>query len=134
MGWICIVEVKVFELLSFFKQHVALTRPRKKWLILSLPQDIYIIVIYLKNMPEISRFYGLIILMFFNEHNPPHFHVTYGDYKAIVDINEEVVRGFMPKRALKILFEWMELHKEELLLNWEKCQYGINPDKIEPLN
>ncbi|MBK9109668.1 MAG: DUF4160 domain-containing protein [Saprospiraceae bacterium] len=84
-------------------------------------------------MPEISRFYGLVIMMFFNEHNPPHFHVTYGNYKAIVDINDEVIIGFMPKRALKILFEWMEIHKEELILNWEKCQNGISPDKIEPL-
>ncbi|HMW38816.1 MAG: DUF4160 domain-containing protein [Saprospiraceae bacterium] len=42
-------------------------------------------------MPEISRFYGLVIFMFFNEHNPPHFHVTYGDYKVVVDINDEIV-------------------------------------------
>jgi hypothetical protein len=84
-------------------------------------------------MPEISRFYGLVVMMFFNEHNPPHFHVTYGEYKIIVDLNDEVVHGFMPKRALTLLFEWMELHKDELLANWDKCQRGITPDKIEPL-
>jgi len=84
-------------------------------------------------MPEISRFYGLVILMFFNEHNPPHFHVTYGEFKAIVNISDEIVLGVMPKRALILIFEWLELHRNELLANWEKCQNGINPDKIKPL-
>lgn len=72
-------------------------------------------------------------MMFFNEHNPPHIHVTYGEYRAIVDIKDEIILGYMPKRALSLLFEWMELHKKELLSNWEKCQKGLNPDKIEPL-
>ncbi len=84
-------------------------------------------------MPEISRFYGIIIRMFFNDHNPPHFHAEYGDYKCIVNLNDEVVTGFMPKRALKLIFEWLDLHKEELLVNWEKCLNNIQPDNIEPL-
>lgn len=84
-------------------------------------------------MPEICRFYGIIIQMFFNDHNPPHFHVVYGDYKAIININDEIVEGFMPKRALKLVFEWMDLHKPELLANWELAQNGELPKKIEPL-
>ena len=54
-------------------------------------------------MPEICRFYGIIIQMFFNDHNPPHFHAVYGEYKIVININDEVVEGFMPKRALKLV-------------------------------
>ncbi|SFI06055.1 DUF4160 domain-containing protein [Halpernia frigidisoli] len=84
-------------------------------------------------MPEISRFYGIIIQMFFMDHNPPHFHINYGDYRAVITINEETIEGFMPARALKLVFEWMELHKEELLENWRLTQIGELPHKIEPL-
>jgi hypothetical protein len=84
-------------------------------------------------MPEICRFYGIIIQMFFNDHNPPHFHVVYGDFKAVININDEIVEGFMPKRALKLVFEWMDLHKSELLENWDLAQNGELPRKIEPL-
>ena len=86
-----------------------------------------------ENMPEICRFYGIIIQMFFNDHNPPHFHVVYGDFKAVINIDDEIVEGFMPKRALKLVFEWMELHKKELIENWELAQNGELPKKIEPL-
>ena len=85
-------------------------------------------------MPEICRFYGIIIQMFFNDHNPPHFHAVYGEYKIVININDEVVEGFMPKRALKLIFEWMEIHKSELLENWILSQNGELPKKIEPLN
>ena len=85
-------------------------------------------------MPEICRFYGIIIQMFFNDHNPPHFHAVYGEYKIVININDEVVEGFMPKRALKLIFEWMEIHKSELLENWILSQNGKLPKKIEPLN
>jgi len=84
-------------------------------------------------MPEICRFYGIVIHMFFNEHNPPHFHANYGEFRITVNLQNEVINGFMPKRALKLIFEWMELHKNEILENWNKCQKGELPDKIEPL-
>jgi len=84
-------------------------------------------------MPEISRFYGIIIYMFFNDHNPPHFHVVYGEFKAVINIDDEIVEGFMPKRALKLVFEWMDLHKKELINNWQLAQNGELPKKIEPL-
>lgn len=85
-------------------------------------------------MPEIQRFYGIIIYMFYNDHNPPHFHVEYGEYKAVVNFDEEIVKGNMPKRALKLVFEWMDLHKVELMKNWELARSGEPLNKIEPLN
>ncbi|CAN5146961.1 DUF4160 domain-containing protein [soil metagenome] len=71
--------------------------------------------------------------MFYNDHNPPHFHVEFGEYKAVVNFEEEIVKGNMPKRALKLVFEWMDLHKEELLKNWELARSGEPLNKIEPL-
>lgn len=85
-------------------------------------------------MPEISRFYGIVIYMFYNDHNPPHFHVEYGEFKAVVNFDEEIVKGNMPKRALKLVFEWMEIHKDELMKNWELARSGEPLKKIEPLN
>ncbi len=84
-------------------------------------------------MPEISRFYGLIILMNFKDHAPPHFHVWYGDFKAIVTINEGIVKGEMPQRALKMIFDWLEVHQTELLIDWGLAQKGDALNKIEPL-
>jgi hypothetical protein len=84
-------------------------------------------------MPQISTFYGLIILMNFKDHFPPHFHVWYGDYKATVTIQDGIVTGEMPQRALKMVFEWLEIHREELAMEWEKAQRGDALDKIEPL-
>ena len=84
-------------------------------------------------MPEICRFFGIIITMFADDHNPPHFHVRYGDYEAIVTIDKGVVKGEMPGRALKMILEWLEQHKEELMENWEKAQKGDPLEKIEPL-
>lgn len=84
-------------------------------------------------MPTISSFYGIVIQMFFRDHNPPHFHVKYGEYRAVIDIKSEVVHGYMPKRALKLVFEWMELHQEELLANWDLAQQGLSLNLINPL-
>ena len=58
-------------------------------------------------MPEISRFYGITIVMNFNDHNPPHFHALYQDYEISIDIKSGVVNGSMSKRALKMIFEWL---------------------------
>ena len=87
-------------------------------------------------MPTISMFYGIIIRMYCapKEHNPPHIHVYYQDYKAIVNINEvELVDGKLPKNKQRIVLAWVELRKEELLANWELAQNGELPFKIEPL-
>jgi hypothetical protein len=85
-------------------------------------------------MPEISRFYGIIIYMFFNDHNPPHFHVEYQDFEATIEIESGIIKGIIPRRALKLIFEWMDLHKEELLENWKKIEERKSLEKIEPLN
>ncbi len=84
-------------------------------------------------MPELSRFYGLIIFMNYRDHNPPHFHAWYGDYKIIVTIEKGIIEGKMPKRALKMLFDWLEMHKEELMENWELARAQEPLKKIEPL-
>jgi hypothetical protein len=84
-------------------------------------------------MPEICRFYGIIIKMYFNEHNPPHFHIEYQGFKATISIEAGIVEGKMPKRALNLVFEWLELHREELMDNWLTIQETGEYSKIEPL-
>ena len=79
-------------------------------------------------MPEISKFYGIIIYMYIDDHNPPHFHVWYDDYQAEITIKEGIVRGEMPRRALRLVFEWLDLHRDELLENWERlsnCEAAV---------
>ncbi|WP_339785420.1 DUF4160 domain-containing protein [uncultured Imperialibacter sp.] len=71
--------------------------------------------------------------MFFNDHNPPHFHVEYQDFEATIDIESGVVKGEMPRRALKLIYEWLDLHKSELIENWELAQNQEPLKKIEPL-
>jgi len=66
-------------------------------------------------MPEICRFFGIIIAMFGDDHNPPHFHVRYGDYRCTVTISKGVVKGQLPRKALKRVFEWMDEHHDELM-------------------
>lgn len=84
-------------------------------------------------MPEISRFLGIVVFMNFKDHNPPHFHAMYGDYHIIVEINSGVVEGKFPKRALSLLMEWYEIHKTELLQNWETLKNKGSYNKITPL-
>ena len=83
-------------------------------------------------MPEISNFYG-IVMMYFPEHIPPRFHVRHNEYRASIDIQPGKVTGEMPRRALKLVYEWLDLHKEELLENWHKLEKGNSPTKIQPL-
>ncbi len=84
-------------------------------------------------MPEISRFYGIIITMFVNEHNPPHFHVEYQEYKAMITIEDGIVIGSLPRRALNLVYEWLDLHKEELIANWKRIESNQSLEKIDPL-
>ena len=84
-------------------------------------------------MPIISRFLGIIITMYWEDHAPPHFHAKYGGYEITVDIKNGVVEGKFPKRALKHVLEWSDLHQEELLQDWELCQKNQMPAPIEPL-
>lgn len=87
-------------------------------------------------MPEISRFYGIIIAMFAKDHMPPHFHARYGDDNAFFSIETgELLEGKMARRAIRLIQDWVELHKKELINNWNESQKD-NPNfiKIEPLN
>lgn len=85
-------------------------------------------------MPEISRFYGIVIKMFFDDHNPPHFHAFYGEYEALIDINTfAVFAGNLPPRALGLVIEWATLHQAELHNDWEKALVQEPLNKIEPL-
>lgn len=70
-------------------------------------------------MPEISRFYGITIYMFYNEHNPPHIHAQYQDYEAVIEIESGKLKGKFPQRALNLIIEWIEINKIELVENWE---------------
>jgi len=84
-------------------------------------------------MPEISRFLGIVIRMYIREHYPAHFHAEYGEYEITVDIETGVVTGKFPKRALKAVIEWYELHQDELMENWDAAMKRKPLFKIEPL-
>ena len=84
-------------------------------------------------MPELSRFLGMVIGIFPREHPPPHFHAVYGEYQIIVEIQNGVVPGGFPKRALRLVLEWLDLHAQELLEAWELIQAGHLVKKIAPL-
>ncbi len=72
--------------------------------------------------------------MFFNDHAPPHFHAEYGEFKAVVNIQElTVTEGSLPKRAQQLVLEWAELHQEELMEDWRLCMIKEQPLQIAPL-
>lgn len=74
-------------------------------------------------MPEISRFLGLVIAMLYNDHAPPHFHVRYGDQKASVAIDPPaLLAGKLSARVLGLVIEWTTLHRDELLVDWERAR------------
>jgi hypothetical protein len=84
-------------------------------------------------MPEISRFLGIVISIYYNEHNPPHFHAEYGEFQITVEIESGIVNGKFPRRALNAVLEWYVLHKEELMQDWELSLKGKPLNKIKPL-
>ena len=86
-------------------------------------------------MPVISRFYGIVIKMYFRqaEHNPPHIHFTYGDYECSISVLDRIVDGQAPAKVIAKVNEWINLHEAEILSLWEKAQKGEKIDKIEPL-
>ena len=84
-------------------------------------------------MPTLSMFYGIIIQMFWNEHNPPHFHATYGDFKAIFDFDGNLKEGKMPGNQQKLIAAWTILHHDELLANWQLSEQQHELVRIAPL-
>ena len=85
-------------------------------------------------MPEISRFFGILITMYFSDHQPPHFHVRYGDNKAQVTIETiSILNGELPSRVFGLVVEWTMKHQDELRENWRLVQNESLPNKIAPL-
>lgn len=85
-------------------------------------------------MPEISRFYGIIISMYYDDHNPPHFHAKYGEYSAKIGVLDFAVEeGFLPPKALSLVIEWASINKESLLENWERARNFQELNRIKPL-
>jgi hypothetical protein len=85
-------------------------------------------------MPEISRFYGIVIKMFFDDHNPPHFHAQYSEHEALIAIRTlAVISGRLPARALALVAEWTLLHQDELLSLWAKAKTLERLHKLDPL-
>jgi len=85
-------------------------------------------------MPEICRFLGIIIYMYFNEHNPPHFHAVYNEYKASISIETlGMIEGKLPSKVFSLVVEWAQDHKQELLDNWNSLQSTGKFEKLKPL-
>ena len=86
-------------------------------------------------MPEVSRFYGIIVKMYFNDHAPPHFHAFYGEHEVLVSITTlAVIAGRLPPRAMGLVTEWASLRQNELLVAWERARNQESPGKVEPLS
>jgi hypothetical protein len=88
-------------------------------------------------MPTISMFYGILVLMFFRDnrrHNLPHIHVRYQGEEAVLSIDEgSVIDGNLPRKQIRMVQAWIEIHKEELLVDWELAVNGEEPFRIAPL-
>jgi hypothetical protein len=84
-------------------------------------------------MPEISRFLGIVIRMFYRDHAPPHFHAEYAEYEITVEIETGTVNGKFPRRALAAVLEWNELHRDALMTDWQLARLEQQLNRIEPL-
>jgi hypothetical protein len=84
-------------------------------------------------MPELSRFLGIVIAMYYRDHAPPHFHAIYGNYDITVGIETGIVEGNFPRRALRHVLEWYDLHVDELRLDWALARSGEPLQPIAPL-
>jgi hypothetical protein len=85
-------------------------------------------------MPEVSRFLGIIIRFYYNDHAPPHFHADYAEFRAQIAIeNHTLIGGHLPPRVLGLVQEWAGLHRLELQRGWDQSRRGETPDRIEPL-
>ncbi len=86
-------------------------------------------------MPEVSRFYGIVVRIFYNDHPPPHVHVQYGEYKAVIRIEfPTLIAGRLPGRALGLVMEWTVLRQEELRRAWQQAEMMEPTDPIPPLD
>ena len=82
----------------------------------------------------ISLFYGIRVTMYYDDHNPPHFHAEYNGYSALIEISKaRVIKGNLPSRQLKLILAWCVLHQDELMQNWELAKDDKELNKINPL-
>jgi hypothetical protein len=84
-------------------------------------------------MPEISRYLGIVIRMYYRDHPPPHFHAEYGEYEIAVEIETGVVSGTFPRRALSAVLDWYVQHQVELAEDWELARQELPLNRIDPL-
>ena len=84
-------------------------------------------------MPEICRFLGIVIYMLYDDHQPPHFHASYGEYNLSVEISTGVVEGRFPRRALSALMDWYEIYRDQLMEDWSLSEQHQPLKKIPPL-
>jgi len=85
-------------------------------------------------VPEISRFFRIVVRMYYGDHEPPHIHVEYADNKAVIDFQGNVIRGSLASRtALHLIREWLDLHLPEPELDWQLAKNGLEIRKIAPL-
>lgn len=85
-------------------------------------------------MPAVSRFFGIVVAMFYDDHIPPHFHVRYAEHSAKVAIDTlEITEGRLPRRVLSLVLEWAATHRDELRTNWQLARAGLPLNPIEPL-
>ena len=86
-------------------------------------------------MPELSRFFGIIIRMYYDDHPPPRFHAIYGQYEMQVGIDPIVIlNGQLPRRAVSMVIEWAAIHQQELMDNWKRLEVNRTTVRIEPLD
>jgi hypothetical protein len=86
-------------------------------------------------MPELSRFFGIVIPMFYSDHEPAHFHAIYGEHEVLIEVETlSVFRGSLPRRAGALVLEWAALHRSELRDDWRRARNGEKLNEIEPLD
>jgi hypothetical protein len=84
-------------------------------------------------VPEVSRFFGIVVAMYFAEHGPPHFHVAHNGQHATVEINSGLVHGTLAPRSRSMVLEWLGLHRRELMENWQRARRRERVLPIPPL-
>ena len=86
-------------------------------------------------MPELSRFFGIVVRMFYSDHEPAHFHAIYGEHEALIEVETlSLFRGSLPRRALALVLEWAALHRAELRDDWQRARNGETLKQIETLD
>ncbi|MDO4502528.1 MAG: DUF4160 domain-containing protein [Coriobacteriia bacterium] len=84
-------------------------------------------------MPSISMFFGIVIYMYADDHNPPHFHACYQDFEGVFSLDGDLIQGEFPRKQLRLVSAWVELHRDELRANWDLAKNDEPPYRIDPL-